>query len=132
MAIILRTVKGSELTFAEVDGNFESLFYSSSFDGTNLVLYTTGSTSQSIDLSTLTVDTGSLMITGSILNGTLTFTKGDGSTFDLVYNTGSYSGSFEGDGSLLTGLVSSSYAQTASYVETAQTASYVETAQTLQ
>ena len=104
MAIILRTVKGSELTFAEVDGNFQSLFYSSSFDGTNLVLYTTGSTSQSIDLSTLTVDTGSLMITGSILNGTLTFTKGDGSTFNLVYNTGSFSGSFEGDGSGLTSL----------------------------
>ena len=130
MAIILRTVKGSELTFAEVDGNFQSLFYSSSFDGTNLVLYTTGSTSQSIDLSTLTVDTGSLMITGSILNGTLTFTKGDSSTFDLVYNTGSFSGSFEGDGSGLTGLISSSYAQTASYVENAQTASYVENAQT--
>ena len=130
MAIILRTVKGSELTFAEVDGNFQSLFYSSSFDGTNLVLYTTGSTSQSIDLSTLTVDTGSLMITGSILNGTLTFTKGDSSTFNLVYNTGSFSGSFEGDGSGLTGLISSSYSQTASYVENAQTASYVENAQT--
>jgi hypothetical protein len=131
MAIILRTVKGSELTFAEVDGNFQSLFYSSSLDGTNLILHTTGSTSQSVDLSSISGgDTGSLMVTGSILNGTLTFTKGDSSTFDLVYNTGSFSGSFIGDGSGLTGLISSSYALTASYVENAQTASFVTTAQT--
>ena len=136
MAIILRTVKGSELTFAEVDGNFQSLFYSSSLDGTNLILYTTGSTSQSVDLSSISGgDTGSLMVTGSILNGTLTFTKGDSSTFDLIYNTGSFTGSFVGDGSGLTSVAAttattSSYALTASYVENAQTASYVTTAQT--
>jgi len=42
--------------------------------------------------------------------------------------SGSFSGSFEGDGSQLTNLpagISSSYASTASYVETSQTASYV-------
>ena len=34
-------------------------------------------------------DTGSLMVTGSVLNNVLTFTKGDGSTFDLTVDTGS-------------------------------------------
>ena len=40
MAIVLRQVKGSELTFAEVDGNFQSLFYSASLSGTTLSFYT--------------------------------------------------------------------------------------------
>jgi len=35
------------------------------------------------------VDTGSLMRTGSVSANTLTFTKGDGSTFNLTVNTGS-------------------------------------------
>ena len=35
------------------------------------------------------IDTGSLMVTGSVLNNVLTFTKGDGSTFDLTVDTGS-------------------------------------------
>ena len=38
-----------------------------------------------------TVDTGSLMKTGSVNSNTLTFTKGDGSTFDLTVATGSAS-----------------------------------------
>ena len=39
--------------------------------------------------------------------------------------SGSFSGSFQGNGSELIGVISSSYSTTASYVETAQTASYV-------
>ena len=39
-----------------------------------------------VDIST---PTGSLMVTGSVTNNTLTFTKGDGSTFDLTVATGS-------------------------------------------
>ena len=62
----------------------------------------------------------------SIVSGSLIVTDGV---------SGSFSGSFEGDGSGLTNVTASfsptsSYALTASYVETAQTASYVETAQT--
>ena len=54
MAIILRQTKGSELTFAEVDGNFSSLFYSASLDGTFLNFYTwENNLSQSFDLSNL-------------------------------------------------------------------------------
>ena len=36
-----------------------------------------------------TVDTGSLMVTGSVTTNVLTFTKGDGSTFALTVDTGS-------------------------------------------
>ena len=52
MAIILRQDKGSELTFQEVDNNFQSLYYSSSLEGDTLNFYFTGSNiSHSIDLS---------------------------------------------------------------------------------
>lgn len=105
MAITLRLIKGSELTFPEVDNNFKSVFYSSSLSGNELKLYYyPGNTSQSIDLSTFTTDTGSFLITGSVANGAITLTKGDGNSFDLIYNTGSFSGSFTGDGSGLTGV----------------------------
>lgn len=43
------------------------------------------STSSFID----SIETGSFMITGSVLNNVLTFTKGDGSTFSLTVATGS-------------------------------------------
>ena len=38
------------------------------------------------------VDTGSLMVTGSVNSNTLTFTKGDGTTFALTVDTGSVGG----------------------------------------
>ena len=54
MAIVLRQIKGSELTFAEVDGNFSSLFYSASLQGTFLNFYTwEDRLSQSFDLSVI-------------------------------------------------------------------------------
>jgi len=53
-----------------------------------------------------TVDTGSLLITASISNDRITFTKGDASEFDLTVNN----------------VVN---ADTASFIETAQTASYI-------
>ena len=68
---------------------------------------------------------GSAIITGSLLIS--------GSNVDFTGATGvsgSFSGSFEGEGSGITGIISSSYASTASYIENAQTASYVTTAQT--
>ena len=61
--------------------------------------------------------------------GTIALLNNSGS--GLFKATGSFTGSFIGDGSQLTGIshptssISSSYALTASYVETAQTASYV-------
>lgn len=54
MSIILRLNKGSELTYAEVDGNFQSLFYSGSLIGTELTFYyPSSSLSQSFDLSVI-------------------------------------------------------------------------------
>lgn len=94
MAITLRTVKGSALTHSELDANFtnitSSMVYSGSISGTTLTLHRSGS-NYAIDLAAIdtTVATGSLMVTGSVTNNTLTFTKGDGSTFNLTVNTGS-------------------------------------------
>ena len=42
--ITLRNVKGSALTYAEMDKNLSSFFYSASLSGTNLLLHYTGST----------------------------------------------------------------------------------------
>jgi len=87
--------------------------------------------------------TGSTLITGSVQGNTLTFTKGDGSTFDLLVITSSGGGGSTDTGSLLTTAsvsattmsftkgdastfevyvtdsVSASFASTASYVATA-------------
>lgn len=38
------------------------------------------------------LETGSLLITGSVVNNTITLTKGDGTTFDLIVATGSGGG----------------------------------------
>jgi hypothetical protein len=51
--------------------------------------------------------------------------SGSSQHFSGPVSSSVFSGSFVGDGSGLTGIISSSYATTASYVETAQTASYV-------
>lgn len=68
------------------------------------------------DRSRLNIDVESTNITGSLKIK-------DGAS-------GSFSGSFEGDGSGIIGVISSSYALTASFAETAQTSSYIENAQT--
>ena len=54
MSIILRSNKGSELTWNEVDANWQSLYYSSSLSGNTINFYFTGSNppvSHSIDLT---------------------------------------------------------------------------------
>lgn len=97
MAITLRTVKGSALTHGELDINFtditSSMVHSGSISGTTLTLHRSSSNFD-IDLSGLdtTVATGSLLVTGSVSNNVLTFTKGDGSTFNLTVDTGSGGG----------------------------------------
>jgi len=84
MGIVLRQNKGSELTFSEVDGNFQSLYYSSSLSGTNLSLfYASSSVTHSIDLGGV-IPTGSFMITGSIIGNIITFTKADNTTFAIT------------------------------------------------
>ena len=100
MAITLRTLKGSALTHEELDANFtditSSMLYSGSFAGTTLTLHSSGS-DLSIDLSSIDTRnaTGSLLTTGSVSDNVLTFTKGDGSTFDLTVDTGSDSNIYD-------------------------------------
>ena len=43
MAITLRTVTGSALSFVQADTNFSSLYYSASVTGNTLTLFKTGS-----------------------------------------------------------------------------------------
>jgi hypothetical protein len=65
------------------------------------------------NLANLPIETGSFVTTSSF------------NAFTGSYNTGSFTGSFIGNGSGLTGVISSSFASTASFVRTSQTASYV-------
>ena len=80
MSIKLRTVKGSTLTFGEVDENFSSLFYSASLEGRDLSLYYTASQlSPTTNPVTFTIPgfpyTGSAQITGSLgITGSLQVT----------------------------------------------------------
>ena len=86
MAITLRQVTGSALSFAQVDENFSSFYYSSSVAGSTLTLFRTGSspyglpiTSESINIAGVSVWTASLgdtitrdgnvRITGSLNQG---------------------------------------------------------------
>lgn len=113
MAIILRddtlnnTGKGSELTYLEMDTNLESYYYSSSYTSGILYLHTTGSDTHSIDLSGFVDDletgslvrvsafntaTGSFVTSASTTLNVITFTKGDGTTFNVTVDTGSGAG----------------------------------------
>jgi hypothetical protein len=88
-----------------ISGSFSGSFFG---DGSNLA-----------NLPIPQIETGSFVTTSSF------------NAFTGSYNTGSFTGSFIGDGSGLIGIVSASYALTASYtvsasfVQNAQTASYV-------
>ena len=74
MGIILRQNKGSELTFAEVDGNFQSLYYSSSLSGSALqFFFASSSVTHSIDLeatfpsfSGVTIESGSTTVSSGV------------------------------------------------------------------
>ena len=84
----------------------------------------------------ITIGSGSLGIAGEsnqlrIGNGnTITTISASLTTGDIIFPSTASATYFVGDGSNVTGVISASYAVTASYIETAQTASYVVTAQT--
>ena len=105
MAIILRLDKGSELTFAEVDGNFSSLFYSGSLNGTNLEFYTYNNVlSQSFDLSNLPgfggvgveYDGGNVVTAANIINftGTGVTVTANGNTANVDISGGGGSSTY--------------------------------------
>ena len=58
-------------------------------DITSLTVTSSFATTASYALNVTPINTGSFMVTGSVSSNTLTFTKGDGSTFNLTVNTGS-------------------------------------------
>ena len=65
MAIILRQVKGSELTFNEVDNNFSTLLFDVALSGNDLLFYSNNGSDvlkRTIDLSGIT---SSSLITAS-------------------------------------------------------------------
>ena len=99
MGIILRQNKGSELTFAEVDGNFQSLFYSSSISASVLsFFFPSSSVTQSVDLALASGDVSQIVagsnITISPADGkgivTINSTGGGGGTGGIFVETGSF------------------------------------------
>jgi hypothetical protein len=71
MSIVLRSIKGSELTFAEVDGNFQSLYYSSSLNGSILNLYFFDGSSHSLNLNTVPSISASYATTASYVENAI-------------------------------------------------------------
>lgn len=113
MAITLRLVKGSELTFAEVDDNFKSLFYSASLDGNELKLfYYPGTSFESVDLSSISIATASFATTAQtasyvdLVAGSNVTINQVGTSFEISSSGGGggaafpYTGSAEITGSL--------------------------------
>ncbi len=96
MSITLRNIKGSELTFNEVDNNFKSYFHTASLDGNILKLtYFTppNNISQEIDLTSIAGgNTGSFFIDASVDKNVITFTRGDGTPLSITVDTGSGGG----------------------------------------
>jgi len=99
MGIILRQNKGSELTFAEVDGNFQSLYYSSSLSASILSFFFTGSSvTHSVDIagaqSGVNQIIGGSNVTISPADGkgvvTINSTGGGGGTGGIFVQTGSF------------------------------------------
>ena len=89
MGIILRQNKGSELTFAEVDGNFQSLFYSSSISASVLsFFFPSSSVTQSVDLALASGDV-SQIVAGS----NITISPADGKGVVTINSTGGGGGS---------------------------------------
>ena len=90
MAITLRLSdntpagKSSELTYDEMNDNLRSFYHSSSFAGTTLTLFTTGSVSHSISLASLQDDTNTnIYNTDGTLEGPRTVTL---DTHDLTFD----------------------------------------------
>ena len=111
MALTYRNVKGSALTINELDANFSyftgsyaitgSLVVSQNITASNFIGNLQGTASYAINSGGGSVDTGSLLVTASNIGSTITYTKGDGSTFTNTINN-------------VANAVSASYAVTAS------------------
>jgi cytoskeletal protein CcmA (bactofilin family) len=117
MSIVLRKGRPTALTFDEVDGNFSSLFYSSSISGSLLNLHFYDNTSQSINLNLIPALSASYAATASYVE------NAQSASYVLQAVSASFANSSLSS-SFASSSISSSYALTASYVENAITASY--------
>ena len=109
-------VDGGTVEASQITALYDTFTGTTTYDNISIVGTASYSTTASHALNGggSSVDTGSLLTTASVSNDTITFTKGDTTTFDIEVNN----------------VTSASYASTASFVTTAQTASFVATAQT--
>ena len=101
------SVSNATLTFTQADQTTFDLTVNNVQNATSASFATTAQTA-------LNVNTGSLLVTGSVSNATITLTKGDGSTFGLVVNN-------------VQNAVSASYAAIAVSVLNLPTGSFVTT-----
>lgn len=86
-------VTGSLSVTAGITG---SLFGTASFSNTSISSSYALTASYALNGGGGSTDTGSLLVTASIAGSTITFTKGDGSTFPIVVPAGSGSGTVSG------------------------------------
>jgi hypothetical protein len=145
----------SYIDAANIDGTVTSASYALTSSYVENVVSSSYALTASYALNAGEVATGSLLTTASVSLNTITFTKGDETTFNITVDTGSGGGSSTNTGSLLTtasisdatvtftkgdastfdieinnvsSSISSSYASTSSYVESVTSASYASTA----
>ena len=71
---------------ANVDGSVASASFATNAISSSFATSASFATTASFALNVTPIDTGSFMVTGSATDATLTFTKGDASTFDVVVN----------------------------------------------
>ena len=77
--------------FVPLFRDLDQVFISASIAGTELTFHKFNTSGSSLILpGGGSIDTGSFMKTGSVSSNVLTFTKGDGSIFDLTVDTGSF------------------------------------------
>ena len=103
MSITLRNIKGSELTFGEVDENFKSFFYTASLDSNILKLTyfnPPNDVTQEINLTPILGDTGSFFVNATVNKNNITFTRGDGNTLTKTIQIFPFDGDAEITGSL--------------------------------
>ena len=92
MGIILRQNKGSELTFAEVDGNFQSLYVSSSLSASILsFFFPSSSVTHSVDLAL-----GSGDVSQIVAGSNITISPADGKGVVTISSTGGGGGGGSG------------------------------------
>ena len=107
-------VDGGTVEASQITALYDTFTGTTTYDNISIVGTASYSTTASHALNGggSSINTGSFLITASVSNDTITFTKGNTSTFNIEVDN----------------VTSASYASTASFVTTAQTASFVTTA----